>query len=216
MRLLGRFALLSPSGDGISISSKKNQALIAMLALANGQPVLRSKLCSLLWEDRGEDQARSSLRQAFTALRKVFSPHGSFPFAVTEDDASILVKEISVDTQALIDGELAGTPNEVYPGECLEGLNPSGPEIEHWLLGERRRFNALYCNLMAKQIANLEAAGQLSSAAVAAHSLLKADPLDESAHRAIMRAHVENGERAKALKQYQVCHDALASGVRLT
>ena len=37
---------------------------LAMLALARGVPVPRSRLTAVLWGDRGEEQARNSLRQA--------------------------------------------------------------------------------------------------------------------------------------------------------
>ena len=74
MQLLGRFQLKAPSGEAIPISAKKSQALIAILALAEGTPVPRGRLTGIWWGDRGEDQARSSLRQAFTALRKAGMP----------------------------------------------------------------------------------------------------------------------------------------------
>ena len=47
LRLLGRFQLLSPAGDDIAISSKKNQALLAILALAQGEAVTRSRLIGI-------------------------------------------------------------------------------------------------------------------------------------------------------------------------
>ena len=110
LRLLGRFRLLSPAGDDITISSKKNQALIAMLALAGGEPLPRSKIIALLWSDRGEDQARSSLRQAFTALRKVLSPAGQIPLKIDEDQASIDLDAVTVDTHQFINCARDGSP----------------------------------------------------------------------------------------------------------
>ncbi len=71
VQLLGRFALRSAAGDEIAVPSKKGQALIAVLALAGGAPVPREQLTGLLWSERGEAQARGSLRQALTALRRV-------------------------------------------------------------------------------------------------------------------------------------------------
>ncbi len=49
VQLLGRFALRSAMGDEISVPSKKGQALIAVLALADGAPVPRERLTGLLW-----------------------------------------------------------------------------------------------------------------------------------------------------------------------
>ena len=59
LRLLGRFELVSPTGGQITISSKKNQVLIAALALAKGEPVLRSRLCDLLWDGPADPRAAS-------------------------------------------------------------------------------------------------------------------------------------------------------------
>ena len=189
-----------------------------MLALADGAAVLRTRLSALLWEDRGEEQARNSLRQAFTALRKVFADHNGFPFVISEEDAAIDLTQISVDVLQLGEttaGSEHSTANEVCWGEPLEGLSLSGQEIEHWLLTERQKISTQYCERLSGKIEDLQAAGDLSSAAITAHALLRADPVDEPAHRVIMQAHIEAGEPARALKQFQLCTDALQSGLGL-
>jgi len=70
LKLLGGFAALESTGRLVSVSGKKNQALLAYLALQGGKKLPREKLLGLLWSDRGEAQARSSLRQALAALRR--------------------------------------------------------------------------------------------------------------------------------------------------
>jgi TolB-like protein len=209
LHLLGRFEMLSPSGDDIAVSSKKSQALIAILALARGEAVLRSRLCDLLWEDRGEDQARNSLRQAFASLRKMFKAQETFPFVVTEEDAAIDTRAFTLDTDQLF--EASGWPalEHLHGGTFLEGLSIPGQTIQDWLLAERQRFDALRADRLAGCIADLESAEEHASALVAAQALLGIDPLNEIAHRAIMRSHARTGERAKALKQYQSCSDLL-------
>ena len=99
LQLLGRFQLKAPSGAAIPISAKKSQVLIAILALAEGTAVPRSRLIDILWGDRGEDQARSSLRQAFTALRKVFAAAGEIPLQVDDDQAALDLSAVRVDSQ---------------------------------------------------------------------------------------------------------------------
>jgi DNA-binding SARP family transcriptional activator len=54
----------------IAISAKKNRALLAVLALSPGMTATRERLAGLLWGDRPDEQARSSLRQSLAALRK--------------------------------------------------------------------------------------------------------------------------------------------------
>jgi len=67
--LLGGFRVTSPEGEILGMSARKNRALLGILAVAPKQEVTRHKLAALLWGDRGEEQARNSLRQALTAIR---------------------------------------------------------------------------------------------------------------------------------------------------
>ena len=97
VQLLGRFALRSATGDEISVPSKKGQALIAVLALADGAPVPRERLTGLLWSERGETQARGSLRQALTALRRVFEGEAPSPLVIEADHAALDLAAAEVD-----------------------------------------------------------------------------------------------------------------------
>ena len=65
----GIFVACLASGQAIDVAGKKNWALLAYLALNPGKSFSREKLVGLLWSDRGDAQARSSLRQA-VALRR--------------------------------------------------------------------------------------------------------------------------------------------------
>ena len=77
LSLLGEFALSAPGGHVVAITGKKNRALLAVLALSPGQTMTRERLSSLLWGDRGEEQARNSLRQSLAVLRKELGPDGN-------------------------------------------------------------------------------------------------------------------------------------------
>ena len=68
--LLGRFECLLSSGQRISLSMRKAEVLLAFLALSPGLRHPRERLINLLWSDRSEDQARNSLRQCLSAIRK--------------------------------------------------------------------------------------------------------------------------------------------------
>ena len=215
LKLLGRFQMLSPVGDSITISAKKNQALIAILALADGEPVARHRLMRILWGDRGEEQARNSLRQAFTALRKTFAVTGAFPFVVDDDTAAANLAEIRIDARELAklngssDLESCRKITDLWRGELLEGLSISGQDLEEWLLAERQKYEEKYLSELGTLIRRYESAGETEAAITAAQRLLKTDPLQEAAHRCIMKGHAAAGDRTKALKQYQVCKDTL-------
>ena len=76
LQLLGSFKALNKSGQEIAISARKCRALLAVLAVSPSGGVSREHLATLLWSDRGEDQARSSLRQTLTVLRKELGAMG--------------------------------------------------------------------------------------------------------------------------------------------
>jgi hypothetical protein len=63
LRLIGRFDLRSNTSESITIASRKHQALIALLALAEGRPVSRTRLAEALWPEVSEEQAGSIIRQ---------------------------------------------------------------------------------------------------------------------------------------------------------
>src|SRR5215203_4271705 len=57
-------------GRPVELQSRKARALLAYLALRRGISVPRDTLCALLWGERGEEQARASLRQTLSVIRK--------------------------------------------------------------------------------------------------------------------------------------------------
>src|SRR5262252_677090 len=74
LRLFGTLQFETDGGRVFVLPTKKTKALLAYLAYHSGQPHERAKLAALLWEDSGEMQARESLRQSLSLLRKALSP----------------------------------------------------------------------------------------------------------------------------------------------
>ncbi len=206
LQLLGPFTLTSPSGAEVPVAGKKQQALVAMAALAGGAPVPRSRLTAVLWGDRGEAQARNSLRQALTMLRKCFDGHGPFPFRITEETLAIDPESLTVDADTL-----SGRGDAAQPvrGEFLEGIEIPGQPAADWLRAERQRVAGLVADRLAGRLAAADAAGDAQGAVAASRALLEVDPLNETAHRALMRALAASGDRSRALKQFETCRDLL-------
>ena len=69
LRLFGRMQVEDVRGQSVLPRSRKARAVLAVLALAAPQPVLRSSLTSLLWSNRAREQARGSLRQSVHELQ---------------------------------------------------------------------------------------------------------------------------------------------------
>ena len=69
LSLLGGFELRLANGQMVDLG-QKDRALLAVLALPAGLTHSRDKLASLLWSDRGDHQARDSLKHSLTKLRQ--------------------------------------------------------------------------------------------------------------------------------------------------
>src|SRR5215475_12494030 len=71
LTLIGNMKLVEPGGEVISLRKRKTRAVLAILALASGEKVLRSRLTGLLWDQSNGNQARSSLRHALSELNSL-------------------------------------------------------------------------------------------------------------------------------------------------
>lgn len=219
LRLLGRFELFSPDGSALKLTSKKAQSLLAILALADGAPVSREQLLGILWADRGQEQARSSLRQALSAIRKAFNGTGEAPLQVDDLQVKLDVEKIASDiSQARGNGAQEGIRGlndklELFRGDFLQGLQARDTAFEDWLEAQRRSFHSRKLELLQQLAKTHEAGGNAEQAIAAARQSLDCDNLNEPAHRMLMRLYANADDRVAAVKQYQVCCDALHSGL---
>ena len=83
------------------------------------------------------------------------------------------------------------------------------PPYEEWLVAHRERLRALMRDGLTRLIAHDARSGNHARALDTARRGLALDPLDEAMHREVMRLHVGAGQPLAALRQYQVCLDAL-------
>jgi DNA-binding SARP family transcriptional activator len=74
---------------------------------------------------------------------------------------------------------------------------------------ERERLRSRYLNLLARLAELYHTTGDFSRSIEVALALLRADPCREDGHRLLMRAYTRRGERAQALRQYQLCERIL-------
>lgn len=141
LQLRGPFRLDDAQGRRIDISSRKGQALIAMLATANGGERTRSWLQNQLWGSRGQDQAQSSLRSELSSLRGLLKHDG--PPLLNADHTRIWINLDSIDV------DVRG-PHIVTTAEFLEGLDIPGEDgFEDWLREQRAKADAAIETLAA-------------------------------------------------------------------
>jgi predicted ATPase/DNA-binding SARP family transcriptional activator len=216
LRLLGAFELRRGDGQQVQFATKKAKALLAYLAVHCGEPQQRAKLAALFWEESSGEQARESLRQTLTLLRKALSPEASECLLVHSDTVALAPAACSIDIHEF--AELAGSSeiNDLaraallYRGEYLEGFHLREAEFERWLSAVRQGLNEKAVNALDKLLSNRIASGILEGGITIATRLLSLDPLRESAHRGLMQLYCKQGRYASALQQYQNYADQLA------
>jgi len=215
LKLLGGFEGRLSSGPAIELPTKKTQLLLSFLALSPGTAQPREKLASLLWSDRGDEQAHHSLRHSLSALRKAFAELRSPPLVADREKVKLDPAAVEVDALEFEKLVAAGTPESLaracalYRGDLLEDISTGDPPFEEWLFYERARLHDLAVQAFERLLAQRCEAGATAEAIETAQRLLRLNPAHEQAHRALVRLLADQGRRAAALEQYQHCRSAL-------
>jgi DNA-binding SARP family transcriptional activator len=202
LRLLDAFGL---TVDGRSIElPHPAKRLIALLAVLD-HPVLRSHAAATLWLDHTDDRASANLRSVLWRLRrrglKIIALHRG----TVELDPAVGVD--LHDTAALARRWLAGLETDddrtiasaALAGELL-------PEwYDDWVTDERERFRQLRLHALEAMAEQLAESNRWGDAVLAALAALASDPLRESAHRAVIKVHLAEGNVAEAIRQLRRC-----------
>jgi len=114
----------------LKIGSRRSQALLAMLLLAPKSAIARDKIAATLWPDRAEDQARASLRQELSSLRRTL---GAASDLISADATYIRIDCDGVSTDF----------GSVENGDFLEGLDLRSEPFDDWRRGEASRLSDL-------------------------------------------------------------------------
>jgi len=215
LKLLGPFKAFDAMGREITIPGRKTELLLAILAKAGRRGMPREKIIGLLWSDRGEEQARSSLRQALWSLRRALEDCRPLPLRTEESlvaldpmlfESDIMAFERLADES---DPQSLEKAVQLFEGEFLEGATLRDPAGEDWLFYERERLTGVARGLFLRFLKHLIQIGHGSHALEIGQRLLAFDPLEEEAHRALMRLYNAQGQRTLALQQYEICAKAL-------
>jgi DNA-binding SARP family transcriptional activator len=203
------------------------QALLAYLLLYRHRAHPREVLADLFWGGRSEDRARGCLSTALWRLRRVLEPDGVPPgtYLLTTPASDIRFNCESshwLDVEVFEEevGQVLGHPVDVveaaaveelqqvvdlYTAELLEGF------YDDWALRERERLRMLYLNSLAYLMRYHGHQRAYEEALAWGRLILEYDPLREEVHREVMRLYEESGQRALAVRQYQICCEILAT-----
>ena len=214
--LLGGFGARFGTGEPLAPLGRKSQLLLAFLALRAGEAQTREKVIGILWSDRGDAQARGSLRQELTVLRKTLGSLEPAPILIDGERLALAAAAVAVDVrrfeELIQSDETADLERAVvlYKGPFLDGLAVRDSACEEWLQHERERLRLLMLGVLDRLLARQMQAGALAPAAATAEAILAQDPLREDMHRTLMQLHAAQGRHGLALKQYRLCKDTLA------
>jgi DNA-binding SARP family transcriptional activator len=202
LSLLGSFELRA--GDQALGVPASSQRLVALLALRGGT-AQRPHVAGTLWPDASERQAHGSLRSALWRLR------GTGGDVVEADQVSLrLAPDVAVDlriAEALArrlldrsrppaDADLGLASVDLLSADLLPDW------YDDWALLETESWRQLRLHGLEALAGHLADAGRYGEALLAAMAAVRAEPLRESGHAAVIRVHLAEGNHGEARRQF--------------
>ncbi|HZS05511.1 MAG TPA: BTAD domain-containing putative transcriptional regulator [Blastocatellia bacterium] len=176
------------------------------------------QILEALWSDHDPAQAARNLYRAIHSARRALEPEPGVRshFILNRERHVILQapRELRVDVAVF----------EQRAGEALEGADPSRYEAalevyagdllpedpyEDWATLRREQLSALRRSLPARLAGIYEKGGQYQRSIERLKELVACDPVNEEAHRQLMRLYALTGERHQALQQYRLCAETI-------
>src|SRR5712671_7852605 len=213
--LVGTMRAVAAGGADFLPRSRKTRGLMACLCLAHGERVSRGRLIGLLWDRSADAQARMSLRHSLSELNGVVNRHVPGLVEIGRDSVRIDVRKCWVDALAVLDASVDPTADlsnlvQPYSERLLEDLDGITPSFDHWLDAERTRFEDRVRKILEAELDHLiEPNAKPEVRAASARRLINFEPTHEGAARNLMRAFVQMGDRAQAIREFERCRQAL-------
>jgi DNA-binding SARP family transcriptional activator len=201
LALLGGFELTRDDCTVTLVTSA--QRLLVFLAL-HDRPLTRAYVAGVLWPDVSEERSKGSLRSALWRLRLP----GLHLCNATGQNIQ-LAANVTVDVR-----EARGLARRVtnggikFPDIAFGDVLSLGDLLpgwyEDWVLIERERHRQISLHALEALCDGLAAEGRFAQAVLAGLAAVEGDPLRESAHRALVRTHLAEGNPCEALRQYHL------------
>lgn len=202
--LAGPYVTLGAERREVPEGSKQ---LLAFVALRRRR-VERRQAAGTLWPFGDEERAAGNLRSALWRLRRA-----GINVVAADKWSLVLNAEVLVDLHLteqwatrLIEGragpgDLAVSPSVADALDLLPGF------YDDWVLIERERVRQRILHALEALSERLAAVGRFADAIEAALLATSAEPLRESAQRALIRAHIAEGNLTEARRSYRAYRD---------
>ncbi|MGH7580774.1 MAG: protein kinase domain-containing protein, partial [Gemmatimonadales bacterium] len=199
LETFGGLVLTDAAGQAV-IPQRRRLALLALLAAGGERGVTRDKVLGYLWSESSSDNARHALEQLIYSMRK------QVPEALLQgpDPLRLNPRLVLADVVEFGRAIAAGDPSRavaLYRGPFLDGFYLAGaPEFERWTETERARLSEDHTQALRKLAAEAHSLGRHTAEIDLRRQLATADPLGERAVIGLVRALVEAGDWAGALR----------------
>jgi DNA-binding SARP family transcriptional activator/TolB-like protein/Tfp pilus assembly protein PilF len=194
--------------------TRKASALLVYLALSPRGSRSREHLANTFWDRSAEEQARASLRQTLSSLRKALGIKADL---LESDAETVGIQRDRLEIDALEFEALATSASqtdleqaaEMYQGAFLEGFSLKEDGFEEWLAFTRQQYNEMALQLFVRLVEHYRMLREYETATRYAQKLQALDPLQEKTHRTLIELYARLGRREQALRQYDDCERIL-------
>jgi DNA-binding SARP family transcriptional activator len=179
--------------------------LLAFLALRE-RSVMRTAAAGTLWPEASEDHAHASLRSAISRLSRIAHEAivVSFQDVRLADHVAVDLRESRALAHRLLESDGAQREEDLSAeaiGALSADLLPDW--YDDWAVVEAEDWRQLRLHALDALTARLTAAGRYGDATSAALAAVKAEPLRETSHAALIRVYIAEGNRAEALAAFE-------------
>ncbi len=217
--------------DGVDITdslrTRKERALLSYLAEEPAILHTREKIAEIFWPNRPETYARMNLRQALLGLRKTIegeSQNHKF-LDITDETVEFNHQDVWLDSQTFSTYTQAIKQHphhdlhscqecmqkledsiDLYRGDFLQDLILNEvTAFQEWVILQRERHFRNYVEVLKALSMSYYHQKNWDKTYKYAYKYVEMAPLEEAAHRLLMRLLTLNGRRTAALQQYQMC-----------
>jgi DNA-binding SARP family transcriptional activator len=194
-----------------------SQRLVALLALRE-QPPSRAYVAGTLWPETTDTRANANLRSSLWRVQRACGR-----LVVSSSQRLWLAPGVIVDLQEAI---LAAYRMFDSSDGCEDILNVETLSVlssdllpdwygDDWVVVHRERYHHLRLHALEAMCERLTADQRYGEAVEAGLAAVRAEPLRESAHQALVKVHLAEGNRYEANRQYQSCRRLLRNELGL-
>jgi len=205
LHLLGQFRFFDDEKPLKFSAPPKTLPLLAFLLLHSDQPIARETLAFTLWPDETETDARTNVRRHLHHLTRALPPsRDDAPWLILDAETaqwnpgSDFWLDVAEFKHASARLDRLADAVDLYTGDLLASV------YDDWLFYPREQLRMLFFADLNQLVLRCRAEREYARALEYAQRLLAHDPLREDTARQLIALRYETGDRAGALREYEL------------